>query len=125
ENEWDKTKNREYRTVGSAYVEISFLRHFTFRSTFYADVSEINRRQYYPLYYAYQPRKEGDTLSFVSPKTSVQENDNNWRKFQQDHVLNYKNRFGDHSLTLTGGFTTYYFGNFNRQAIARPFVTGT
>jgi outer membrane receptor protein involved in Fe transport len=55
----------------------------------------------------------------------VQENDNNWRKFQQDHVLNYKNRFGDHNLTLTGGFTTYYFGNFNRQAIARPFTTGT
>lgn len=125
ENEWDKTKNIEYRTVGSVFAEISFLRHFTFRSTFYADVSEINRRQYYPLYYAYQPRAAGDTINFVSPKTSVQENDNNFRKFQQDHVLNYKNRFGDHSLTLTGGFTTYYFGNFNRQAIAKPFTTGT
>jgi TonB-linked SusC/RagA family outer membrane protein len=125
QNEWNKTINIEYRTVGSVFAEISFLRHFTLRSTFYADVSEVNKRQYVPLYYAYQPRAAGDTISFISQKTSLQENDNNWRKFQQDHVLNYKNRFGDHNLTLTGGFTTYYFGNFNRQGLAKPFTTGT
>ncbi|HXB42871.1 MAG TPA: TonB-dependent receptor [Puia sp.] len=124
ENEWNKTINIEYRYVGSAYAEINFLRHFTFRSTFYADISEPNKRQYVPLYYAYQPRAV-DTISFVSPKTSVTENDVSYRKFQQDHILNYKNRFGDHSLTLTGGFTTYYFGAFGRQGVAKPFTTGT
>lgn len=124
ENEWNKTINIEYRYVGSAYAEINFLRHFTFRSTFYADISEVNKRQYVPLYYAYQPRTV-DTINFISPKTSVTENDNSYRKFQQDHVLNYKNRFGDHGLTLTGGFTTYYFGNFNRQGLAKPYTTGT
>ncbi len=125
ENEWDKHINIEYRTVGSAYAEISFLRHFTFRSTFYADISEPNSRSYVPLYYAYQPRAAGDTINFISPKTQVQENDNTYRKFQQDHVLNYKNHFGEHNLTLTGGFTTYYFGYFGRQGLAKPYTTGT
>jgi TonB-linked SusC/RagA family outer membrane protein len=124
ENEWNKTINIEYRYVGSAYAEINFLRHFNFRSTFYADISEVNVRQYVPLYYAYQPRTV-DTINFISPKTSVTENDDSYRKFQQDHILTYKNHFGDHSLTLTGGFTTYYFGNFNRQGAAKPYTTGT
>ncbi|HVU55220.1 MAG TPA: SusC/RagA family TonB-linked outer membrane protein, partial [Puia sp.] len=123
ENEWNKTINREYRTVGSVFAEISFLRHFTFRSTFYGDMSEVNKRQYVPAYYAYDPNHH-DSATFISPRTSVTENDNNWRKFQQDHVLNYKARFGEHNLTLTGGFTTYYFGNTNRQGKAIQYTTG-
>jgi TonB-linked SusC/RagA family outer membrane protein len=123
ENEWNKTINTEYRTVGSVYGEISFLRHFTFRSTFYADMSTVNKRQYVPLYDAYDPLV--DSAYLISTKTSVTENDNNWRKFQQDHVLTYKTNFGEHGLTLLGGFTTYYFGNFNRQGIAKPYTTGT
>ena len=56
ENEWDKTINIEYRTVGSVYVDINFLKYFTFRPTLYADVSNVNKRVYTPLYYSYNPR---------------------------------------------------------------------
>lgn len=112
ENEWDKTINIEYRTVGSIYAEVAFLRNFTFRSTLYADVSTLNKRQYTPLYYAYNPKTNEPYL--YSLTTKVQEDDNTWRKFQQDHVLNFKKDFGDHGITATAGFTTYYFGNFNR-----------
>ncbi len=49
ENEWDKTINTEFRTVGSIYAEINFLKDFTFRSTFYADRSNVNSRQYTPI----------------------------------------------------------------------------
>jgi TonB-linked SusC/RagA family outer membrane protein len=55
ENEWDKTKSIELRTVGSVFAEISFLKNFTFRSTVYADISNVNKRIYTPLYYAYNP----------------------------------------------------------------------
>ncbi|MDO9373834.1 MAG: TonB-dependent receptor [Ferruginibacter sp.] len=113
ENEWDKRKSIELRTVGSVYAEIAFLKKFTFRSTLYADQSNINTRTYTPLYYAYNPKN--NTPYPYTQSTRVTENDDNYRKFQQDHVLNYKTRFGDHNLTLTGGFTTYYFGNFNRN----------
>lgn len=122
ENEWPTKINREYRTVGSAWAEVSFLKNFTFRSTFYADMSELNDRQYIPLYNAYDPLR--DSAYLISPRTSVTEYDNNWRKYQQDHLLNYKAIFGDHSLQVTGGFTTYYFGNFNRTGSAKQFTTG-
>ncbi|HEX5024187.1 MAG TPA: SusC/RagA family TonB-linked outer membrane protein, partial [Agriterribacter sp.] len=112
ENEWNKTINIEYRNVGSVYGEINFLKHFTIRSTFYADISNVNKRQYKPLYYAYNPKN--NTPYLYSQTTNVQENDDTYKKFQQDQVLTYKNDFGDHGLTVTGGFTTYYSGVFQR-----------
>ena len=112
ENEWDKTKNIEYRYVGSMYGEINFLKYFTLRSTFYADVSTVNRRQYTPLYMAYNPVNNQPYL--YSQVTQVREDDNTWRKFQQDHILTFKKNYGAHNITAIGGFTTYYFGNFNR-----------
>lgn len=117
ENTWNKTIKYEYRTVGNVYAEVNFLKYFTFRSTFYADISNVNNRQYSPLYYAYNPLT--NTPSLYTSTTSVSEADQTWRKFQQDHILTFKNRFGDHNLTVTGGFTTYYFGNFNRYATAK------
>jgi TonB-linked SusC/RagA family outer membrane protein len=112
ENEWDKVKDVEYRTVGSVFAEINFLKHFTWRSTGYADISNQNKRIYEPRYYQIDPRTGLPLLT--QQTTSVREEDNTWRKFQQDHVLTFKNDFGDHGLTLTGGFTTYYSGTFKR-----------
>ena len=122
ENEWDKTINTEFRTVGSIYAEINFLKNFTFRSTFYADRSNLNSRQYTPIYSAYNPINS--TPYIYSQSTQVQENYNTWEKYQQDHILTYKNSFGDHNLTATAGFTTYYFGNQNRQASVKQSLTG-
>lgn len=116
ENEWNKVKNIEYRTVGSFFAEINLTKDLTWRSTVYADVSNINRRQYTPTYYAYDPV---DNQPYrYSLTTKLAENDDTYRKFQQDHILTYKKSFGDHNLTATGGFTTYYFGYFGRQTTA-------
>jgi TonB-linked SusC/RagA family outer membrane protein len=114
ENEHNSTKAFEYRTVGSIFGELTFLRKFNWRSTLYADISNLNQRIYNPLYYATNP-KNNDEPYLYSQLTTVGEDDNTWRKFQQDHVLTYKNDFGQHGLTLTGGFTTYYFSNYNRR----------
>ncbi len=111
ENEWNKVKSFELRTVGSVFAEITFLKYFNFRSTFYADISNINTRRYVPKYYDYDPVT--NTPQLVSQTTSVQEDNNNYKKYQQDYILNFKRSFGSNNLTLTGGFTTYYFGNFN------------
>jgi TonB-linked SusC/RagA family outer membrane protein len=116
ENEWDKTINIEYRTVGSIYGEVNFLKYFNLRSTLYADVSNVNNRVYTPLYYAYNPKD--NTPYLYSQTTKVQESDRTWRKFQQDHILTFKKNFGEHGVTATGGFTTYYFSNFNRYGTA-------
>ena len=113
ENEWDKQKSYELRTVGSVFAEVRFLKYFDFRTTLYGDLSNVNTRRYSPLYYAYNPRTNIPDL--YNRSTRVSEDDQTYRKFQQDHILNFKKNFGDHGLTLTTGFTTYYFGNFNRS----------
>jgi hypothetical protein len=112
ENEWNKIKSYELRSVGSIFAEVAFLKNFTFRGTIYGDVSTVNKRKYVPLYYAYNPKDNKPYL--YTQRTSVTEDDQTYKKFQQDYVLNYKKNFGEHGLTLTGGFTTYYYGNFNR-----------
>ena len=122
ENEWDKSKVMENRAVGSVYAEINFLKNFNFRSTWYADMSTVDSRYYTPLYYAYNPVNNTPYLN--SQSTSVQQNNSDYRKFQQDYILNYKKSFGDHNLTATGGFTTYYFGNFNRSGKSGQSLTG-
>ncbi len=120
ENTWDKTINVEYRTVGSIYADITILKNFNFRSTFYADISHIDDRTYSPLYDAYNPLS--NTPYLYNQSTSVYEGVSTYRKFQQDEILTYTKRFGDHNLTVTGGFTTYYFGNFNSYATAKQAI---
>jgi len=122
ENTWNKVISTEYRTVGSVYADITFLRFLNFKSTFYGDISNVDTRQYTPLYYAYDPLTSNPYL--YSSKTQVRQDNNSWRKFQQDHILTFKKAFGDHNLTAMGGFTTYYFGNFNRAGVAKPYSTG-
>ncbi|RYF37962.1 MAG: SusC/RagA family TonB-linked outer membrane protein [Chitinophagaceae bacterium] len=112
ENEWNTVRDVEYRTVGSVFGEISFLKYFSFRSTVYGDISNQNKRIYEPRYYQYNPRTLVPELTQAT--TSVEEQDNTWRKFQQDHVLTFKKDFGDHGLNLTGGFTTVYNSSFYR-----------
>ncbi len=123
ENEWDKTINIEYRTVGSVYGEVNLFKNFTFRSTFYADLSNVNNRSYEPLYYAYDPIT--DVPYLYNQSTSLSEADIDYRKFQQDHILTYMNNFGDHSLTATAGFTTYYSANFGRYATGKQAIGPT
>ncbi len=112
ENKWDRQKSYELRTVGSVYLDVQLMKNLSFRSTFYADQSNVNSRYYNPLYYAYNPKSNAPYL--YSLKTTVNENDYTYKKYQQDYLLNYKAKIGDHNITATGGFTTYYFGNFNR-----------
>ncbi|MBS4063914.1 MAG: SusC/RagA family TonB-linked outer membrane protein, partial [Chitinophagaceae bacterium] len=122
ENEWNKTKSIEYRTVGSVFGEVNFLRDFTFKASFYADISNVNTRQYTPMYNAYDAAIKRPFL--YSRTTTISESDQSYKKFQQDFILNYRRSFGDHSLTAMAGWTTYYYGNFNRSAAARQSATG-
>jgi TonB-linked SusC/RagA family outer membrane protein len=121
-NNYNKTISTEYRTVGNLYGDISFLKYFNWRSTFYADISNLNKRQYSPLYYAYDPLTNSPYL--YNTKTQVSVDNNTWRKFQQDHILTFKKSFSQHNVTATAGFTTYYFGNFNNNGVAKPFTSG-
>ena len=122
ENEWDNFKAIEFRTVGSVFAEVNFLRSFNFRTTFYGDVSNVNRREYTPLYSAYDAIT--DEAYKYTNLTSVREFDQSWKKFQQDYILNFKKDFGDHGVSALAGWTTYSFANANRNASVKQSATG-
>ena len=112
ENEWDKTIRRENRLVSNIFLEFTINPKLTFRTTGYADMSNLTGRVYTPLYLAYFPEDQSTFLN--NRRTQVNVSDEKWRKFQTDNILTYRDRFGAHSLTSTVGFTTYedkYFGN--------------
>ncbi|HEV8273084.1 MAG TPA: SusC/RagA family TonB-linked outer membrane protein [Chitinophagaceae bacterium] len=124
ENQWDKTKSIEYRMVSSVFAEIVFLKDFNFRTTLYGDMSNVNTRKYTPLYNSYDVVT--NSVFLVSPSTKVNEDDNTYKKFQQDYILTYKKKFGgSHNITASAGFTTYYFGNFNRSGSVNQSSTGS
>jgi TonB-linked SusC/RagA family outer membrane protein len=106
ENNWDKQDKIQFRTVGNVYADISFLKVFDFRSTFYGDFATRRDRTYTPLYYVYNP--ETQTAGLVNTRTGVSVSNTTDRKFQTDNILTYKQRFENHNLTALAGFTSYY-----------------
>ena len=125
ENKYNKEIINENRYVGNIYVDINFLKHFNWRSTVYADQSVQDLQRYNPIIYTYNPSLGQGGSVFVDRSnrlTSVDNNIQRWNKYQQDHILTYKNNFGDHSLNATAGFTTVFnsynglFGNVRQKA---------
>lgn len=51
---------------------------------------------------------KGNVATLGTGKTEVSQFKENETKVQSDYVLTYANSFGDHNLTATAGFTTYY-----------------
>ncbi|RZM10663.1 MAG: TonB-dependent receptor, partial [Pedobacter sp.] len=113
----DRTSiNKGYRVTGNVFAEFKFLQNFTFKSTFYTDLSFNGARGYNPLAPRYINLGEGtvptDTTRDNSVRTGVFQNQANFRTFQQDHVLNFdKTINSDHRLGVTAGFTTLYRDN--------------
>lgn len=109
ENNWDKKIDDKYRLVGNFFVDINITKDLNFRSTWYADMSWRNNREYTPLYDLYDPTASGSQAIFhKNSLTAVRQDLINMRNFQQDYIATYKKKFREHSLTLTAGFTTYY-----------------
>jgi len=110
----EATKNtsiqREYRAVGSLFAEIKFLKDFVFRANFLGDLGFNSGRNYTPLINVYAAEIDAVAPQGGFTRTSVNQYENTFSKFQQDYLLTYKKKFNDHGLTLLGGFTTYYDG---------------
>ncbi|MBD0294091.1 MAG: SusC/RagA family TonB-linked outer membrane protein, partial [Flavisolibacter sp.] len=109
ETEKNTLVSREYRAVGSIYGEVDFLRHFNFRAQLFADYGFNTSRSYQPILEVHNPEIVGNNKRDTSRRTtSVSQSQNIYPKTQMDYLLTYKNRFGDHDLTVLGGITTYY-----------------
>ncbi|TDO19720.1 SusC/RagA family TonB-linked outer membrane protein [Pedobacter duraquae] len=105
--------NGGYRAVGSIFAEVKFLKDFTFRSTGYIDLGFNNNRSYTPLPFRFVNIGENgaaNTTTFdQTARTSVRQEQAEYRSFQQDHTLSYdKTLEGGHKISAIVGFTSIY-----------------
>ncbi len=104
-----------YRVIGSIFAEAKFLKNFTYRSSFYADMGVTTSRSYSPLPFRYINLGEGaaktDTSFDNAARTSVSQAQSDARKFQQDHTLTFDKNFNGHHITALAGFTTLFQGS--------------
>lgn len=105
--------DKSYRIIGSVFAEFKFLTNFTFRSTLYGDLDFGAARSYNPLPFKTrdlgQYTQRDSTISQFNTTPSVSQNQNESKRFQQDHVLNFDKIYnGSHSVGVTAGFTTVY-----------------
>lgn len=101
-----------YRALANWYAEVDFLKNFNFRVNLSADYGFNNFRSYQGLVSVYNPDIQADDKRerIGNQLTSVNHEQNTHYKYQTDWLLNYKNTFDKHNLTLMGGFTTYLQG---------------
>ena len=102
------TKAQNYRGSGNIYAELSFLKHFTFKTMYSVDYASSNSRTYIPLLQVYDASVADKIETLGSKETEVSQFKQNEVKVQSDYLLTYANSFGDHNITATAGFTTYY-----------------
>ncbi len=98
----------EHRLVGSLFADVTFLKNFNFRVNMMSDFGFNEARRYVPLIEVYGAETDVVTFQGGYARTEVNQSKNNYYKFQQDYLLTYKKQFGDHGLTLLGGFTTTF-----------------
>lgn len=109
EYNWDKKIDYRYRYLGNVYVDLNITKELSIKGTWYGNISNEDNREYTPLYYLYDPTFAAGSEPFLKNQlTAVKQDITNTKAFQQDYVATYKKKFGDHSLTATAGFTTYY-----------------
>ena len=81
-----------FRFTGGVYAEIKFLKNFTLRSSFNTDLGFNNARRFTPLPYTFINLGEGTNATSTyfdrTAKTSVEQEANENRKYQQDHYHN-------------------------------------
>ena len=102
------TRADNYRGSGNVYAEWDFLKHFQFKAMFSMDYASNNSRKFTPIIQVYDASAEGNIVTLGDGKTGVSQAKQTEMKTQSDYLLTYTNTWGDHSLTATAGFTTYY-----------------
>lgn len=116
--------SKGYRAVGNLFAELTFLKKFKLRSSFYTDLSWNGGRSYSPLPFSFVNLGEGaiatNTTYDNSIRTSVTQTQSEYRKFQQDQTLTYETTFkNDHKLTALAGLTSLYTAEVSQNGNRR------
>ena len=86
-----------YHFTGNAYAQLTFLKHFKFKTSFGGDFINGQSTGYVPVYKA--------TLGQQSTISSLTRSRGETRNWIFENTLNYDNAFGDHRITVLAGQT--------------------
>jgi TonB-linked SusC/RagA family outer membrane protein len=113
----------EYNIGGSTFIEINFLKNLSFRANLYTNLFSKDSRNFTPLSISYnQETNRADTSNAI---TSVYQGRYTANKFQQDYLLTYKNQFGEHGITVLGGFTTNFENSNDLRGSIKQYIGGS
>ena len=101
------TRAENYRASGNVYAQWDFLKNFQFKVMYSMDYASSSNHYLPPIITVFDSSVEGNVVTLGSSKTgeTIQRDQ---AKVQSDYLLTYTNSWGEHSLTATAGFTTYY-----------------
>jgi len=102
------TRAENYRASGNVYAQWDFLKNFQFKVMYSMDYASNSSRTYTPIITVFDSSVEGNVVTLGNGKTGVRQSKETEAKVQSDYLLTYTNSWGEHSLTATAGFTTYY-----------------
>jgi TonB-linked SusC/RagA family outer membrane protein len=103
-------KSKNYRFTGNAYAELSFLRHFKFKTSFGGDVGQAEVRAFTPIYFA--------TLAQKSTVTNLDVNHTETRNWIWENTLTYDYQIKDHKITALLGYSAQNNRTYQNDAHA-------
>ena len=112
--DFNHSQSRNYSLTGGAYLDIKFLKHFTFHSNIGGEYIDNASKVYTPVYKATSTQANSvSNLSIIDYDT---------RKWIIENTLTYSNHFGDHSVTaLVGQHADYdYYDEIHSSATGVP-----
>lgn len=113
-------KNRNYskanRVVGTVFADITFLKHFTFRSNFGLDQAYVNSKYYEPKFeVSVSQRNAEDRLSIGNVQR---------RSWLWENTLTYNRDWENHRINVLAGYTSQEFGDESNGASRAQFGSG-
>ncbi|MDN3586830.1 TonB-dependent receptor [Pedobacter aquatilis] len=115
----DRTSiNKVFRFNGSIFAELTFLKDFKIKSTFYGDFGFNHSRGYSrPPFFVANIGENGAQTTIVRDdqfRSTVSQSQSETHRYQQDHTLTYeKSLEGGHRITALAGFTSLRFAGSN------------
>lgn len=98
---YNNNKNFSYRGVGNIYADIKFLRHFTFKSSFGIDLSQLQGKSFTPVFMVSAIQQNQNS------RISVREERN--LNLLWENTLTYNQEWTNHRINVLAGMTTQEF----------------
>ncbi len=112
--EYNNNTNKGSRVVGNLYLDLSFLKNFTFRTNFGLDFEQQQAKSFTPTFFVSAIQQNDETrLSLYGDRT---------QSWLWENTITYQNEWTDHRINILAGMTAqeFQFENFGGSRTGIP-----